>query len=251
MKIVVIGGTGLVGRTLVSILRDEGHQTVVAARSRGIDAVTGEGLAFALQDTEVVVDVSNSGYSGADDMLDFFRCAGLTLMAAEILAGVAHHVVLSAVGTGTLREIGYFRAKHAQEECVRTSVLPFTILRSTPFFEFLYNIVDTGGAGASIRLPPISMEPVAAYDVAAALARIAVGAPANDVIELAGPDLYQLHELAEEILVANEDMRDLQADSSAHYFGGPIAGESLVGAPSAGRTRARFEDWLRQSLVVA
>lgn len=251
MKIVIIGGTGLVGRTLASILQADGHQIVVASRSRGINAVTGKGLTVALQYADAVVDVSNPGYTGASDMLSFFQTSGLTLMAAEILAEVPHHVVLSAVGTTALRHTGYFRAKHAQEELVRASGLPFTILRSTPFFEFIYNIVDAGGSGNEIRLPPIAMEPVAVDDVAAALARIVVNAPANGVVELAGPDLYHLHELGEEILVANEDMRDLRIDADAHYFGGPVSGEALVGTGQVVRGNNRFEDWLRQSLVVA
>ena len=251
MKIAVIGGTGLVGRNLVGILQDQGHELVVAARSRGIDAVTGQGLAAALDGTDVVVDVSNSGYGGCEAMMSFFRRSGMTLMAAERLAGVAHHVVLSAVGTGVLRDIGYFRAKHAQEEVVRVSGIPFTIVRSAPFFEFIYSIVDTGGSGSQIRLPPISMEPVSAYDAAAMLARTAVAEPVNGIVELAGPDLLQLYDLAEGILVANEDTRDLKTDPLAHYFGGPVAGGALVAAAQARRTRGRFEDWLRQSLVVA
>ena len=251
MKIVVIGGTGLIGRNLVSILRDQGHEPVVAARSHGIDAFTGKGLASALNNSDVVVDVSNSGYARASDMVRFFEGSGITLLAAELLANVAHHVVLSAVGTGALQHVGYFRAKHAQEELVRASGMPFTIVRSAPFFEFLYNIVDTGGSGNQIRVPPVSMEPVSAYDVAAMLAEIAVAQPENAIVEVAGPDRYLLHDLAEEILVANEDLRDLKADALAHYFGGPICGEPLVAAAAARRTHGRFEDWLRQSLVVA
>jgi uncharacterized protein YbjT (DUF2867 family) len=251
MKIVVIGGTGLVGRTLVSILQDAGHQTVVAARSRGINAVTGEGLSFALANADVVIDVSNGGYAGADDMLEFFQQSGSMLMAAEVLAGVRHHIVLSAIGSSALRDVGYFRAKHAQEEIVRASGLPFTILRSTPFFEFIYNIVDAGGVGNTIRLPPVMMQPVSGFDVATALGQIALAEPRQGVVELAGPELYHLHELGEEILVANEDLRDLKVDPDADYFGGPVGTEALVGGVECWRSQARFDDWLRETFVVA
>lgn len=251
MKIVVIGGTGLVGRLLVSALQQQGHETVVVARSRGIDVRSGKGLAFALHNADVVVDTSNPGYGTADGMLDFFQACGTTLLAAERGAGVAHHVLLSAMGTDVLRDTGYFRAKHAQETLVRASGLPYTILRSTPFFEFIYNIVDAGGAGSEIRLPPLNVQPVAALDVASALARVAIGDPCDAVVELAGPTPYQLGELAETILVANEDMRDLKVDPAAHYFGGPVGRASLVGSDVTLLSARRFDDWLRQSLAIA
>lgn len=251
MKFVVVGGTGLVGRLLVAMLQQQGHETVVVARSRGVDVRTGKGLAFALLNADVVVDTSNPGYGTAEGMLDFFQGCGTTLLAAERFAGVEHHVLLSATGTDVLRNTGYFKAKHAQEASVRASGLPYTILRSTPFFEFIYNIVDAGGDGGEIRLPPITVQPVAALDVATVLAQIAVRDPVNSVVELAGPAPYMLGELAETILVANEDMRDLKVDSAAHYFGGPVGNASLVGSDGAILSTGRFDDWLRQSLVVA
>jgi uncharacterized protein YbjT (DUF2867 family) len=251
MKVTVIGGTGLVGRKLVSLLRKDGHEAIVAARSTGVNAVTGEGLSEALTGADVVVDVSNPGYAGAADTHDFFVASGITLCAAARLAGVRHYIALSVVGTGRLGSRGYFRAKKAQESLITASSLPFTIVRSTPFFEFLYNIVDADGDGDVIHLPSVLVQPIFSEDVAAILLEIALGSPANAMIEIGGPDIYRLCDLGEEILVANEDTRTIVIDPEAAYFETRIDGEALTVNGHRGLGSMRFEDWLRQSLAVA
>lgn len=250
MKIVVIGGTGLIGAKLVEQLGQTGHQVVVAARSTGVDIVTGTGLDRALQGAGIVIDTSNSGYCQAADMLRFFERAGTTLCTAERDANVPYHVTLSAVGTGEV-DSGYFRAKRAQEARVLASGVPYTIIRSTPFFEYLYKIVDQGGDGDTLRLPPVLLQPIAGDDVARALARSALSGPANAIVEIAGPDAYPLPVLAEEILTANEDCRAVISDPSALYFGAHVEGVFLTGGDHPRLAPTRFEDWLRQSLVPA
>lgn len=248
MKIVVMGGTGLVGRKLVRKLRNQGHEAIAASRSTGVDLITGEGLKEALRDAETVVDVCNLSYGDADDLNAFFSLAGSNLLEAELLSGVTHHVTLSAVGTNRLADRGNFRAKATQEDLVAAAGLPHTIVRSTPFFEFIYGIVDEGGEGGLIRVPPIRMQPIAADDVAEALARIALDQPSDGVVELAGPEVRLLHDIAEEILVANEDPRTLVIDVDAHYFGARIGDEPLVGDSGPNLDSTRFDDWLRRSL---
>lgn len=248
MKIVVMGGTGLVGRKLVRILRNEGHEAIAASRSTGVNLVTGEGLHEVLLGAETVVDVCNLSYGDADDLNAFFELAGSNLFEAELRSGVSHHVTLSAVGTDRLADRGNFRAKATQEALAAGAGVPHTIVRSTPFFEFLYGIVDEGGEGELIRLPPIRVRPIAADDVAEALARIALGRPAHGVIELAGPEVRLLAEIAEEILVANEDTRTLVVDVEARYFGARVGDEPLVGDGGHRFASTRFDDWLRSSL---
>lgn len=212
MKITVIGGTGLVGAKLVTELTRQGHEAVAASRATNVDTLSGKGLDAAFEGTQVVVDASNPGYSDAARMRRFFERSGENLMPAERKAGVAHHVVLSAVGTRRLNS-GYFDAKAAQEDIVVGSGLPFTIVRSTPFFEYVYAIVDAVSDGRTVRVPPLLMQPIAAEDVASALSFAALGAPVGGVIEIAGPDKYGLPELAEAILTANEDPRTIMTDA--------------------------------------
>lgn len=250
MNITVIGGTGLIGRALVSRLRQLGQDAIAASPSTSVDTLTGEGLAQALERADVLVDVSSSGYSDAGEMERFFEASGARLIAAERAAGVRHHVVLSVVGAGRLGS-GYFRAKAAQERIVFGSGLPFTIVRSAPFFEYLYNIVDAGGAGDDIRLPPLLMQPIAADDVAKALSWISLQSPVNAVVEIGGPENHRLPALAEEILTANEDPRRVIVDADATYFGARVGDEPLTAEEYPRFAPMRFETWLRQSLVPA
>ena len=250
MKITVIGGTGLVGRQLVERLRNQGHEVIAAARSTGVNIVTGEGLAEAIEGARIVIDASNSGYARADDMTHFFADAGRRLLRAEREAGVAHHVALSAIGTNRLNG-GYFAAKKAQEELVRDSGLGFTIVRSTPFFEFIYKIVDAGGEGDRVRVPPIQMRPIGSADVAAALAEIALELPASGVVEVVGPDQRALPDLALQILTANEDPRGIVVDPEALYFEARFEGEPLVGGEQPHKAPIDFESWLRAWIASA
>jgi uncharacterized protein YbjT (DUF2867 family) len=249
MKIVIVGGTGMIGSKLVEKLTQQGHEAVAAARSTGVDTVTGAGLEPVLEGAAAVVDVSSSGYFDAGDMQRFFEASGPNLLAAERQAGVGHHVTLSAVGTGRVGS-GYFRAKRPQEDIVVASEIPFTIVRSTPFFEYICDIVEASGDGGVIRLPPVRVQPIAADDVAKALLRVVLGPPANGIIEIAGPDAYRLPVLAEEILATNNDPRTIVADDEAPYFGARMGGEPLTGEhPRFASTS--FEEWLRRSRITA
>ncbi|MBJ7498735.1 MAG: NAD(P)H-binding protein [Sphingopyxis sp.] len=249
MKITVIGGTGLIGRRLAAHLRDAGHEVFAAARSTGVNTISGEGLAAALEGVEVVVDASNSGYGDAADMQRFFAMSTANLLTAARAASVGHFIALSAVGADTLKD-GYFRAKRGQEERICDAGIPFTIVRSTPFFEFIYKIVDAGGDGDRMRLAPVTMQPIAADDVVKTLAGFVTREPANDIVEIAGPDIFGLADLALEILTANEDPRWISVDPDAHYFGASFDGEPLTcSRPQAAPTR--FEDWLRDWIAFA
>jgi len=250
MKILVVGGTGMIGARLVERLRRHGHEVRAAARSTGVDIVTGKGLAAALEGIEAVVDTSNAGYFDAIDMQRFFEASGATLLRAERSAGIAYHVTLSAIGVGRL-DRGYFRAKRAQEEIAIASGIPFTIVRSTPFNEYIYNLIDEGGDGGVIHLPPIRIQPIAADDVAEALERVAAEPPVNGVVEIAGPDMYRLPALGEEILTANEDGRTIIPDRDARYFCAQLGDETLVGGEGARLGSTMFDDWLRQCLALA
>ena len=249
MNITIAGGTGLIGRRVAALLRRENHEVVVAARSTGVDLVTGKGLAQAMAGADIVIDASNAGYAGIADMERFFSASSANLLAAARDAGVGHFAALSAVGADTLAG-GYYRAKRLQEQLIAAAGIPYTTVRSTPFYEFVYKIVDAGGEGAFVRIPPVHMQPVAADDVAAALARVALGPAANRAIEIAGPQRYDLSDLALAILTANEDPRYIVIDHDALYFGAHFEGEPLTGIePLPGATR--FEDWLRDWFAMA
>jgi uncharacterized protein YbjT (DUF2867 family) len=249
MKIVVIGGTGLIGSKLVEKLRQTGHDAIPASPDTGVDTLTGEGLAKALEGAEVVVDVSNAPAWDDAAVLNFFQSSSRNVLAAETAAGVKHHIVLSVVGTERLQESGYFRAKLAQEEAVKAATVPYTILRATQFFEFIGRIADSTMNGESIHLPPVLVQPEAADDVAAALAEVAVSEPVNGIVELAGPERFRLDELARRVLSANSDPRRVTADARARYFGAELDDHSLTPGSSARIAPTRFEDWLSQSLA--
>ncbi|WP_295123292.1 SDR family oxidoreductase [uncultured Leifsonia sp.] len=228
MKIVVIGGTGLIGRPLVEQLRQAGHEVVPASPSTGVDTVTGAGVDAALAGAAVVVDVANSPSFDDGPVLEFFERSTGTLVEAEKRSGVGHHVVLSIVGADRMPDIGYMRAKVRQEEIVRGSGVPFTIVRATQFFEFLSALAEGGAAGDTITLSPVLMQPIAAADVSQALAAVALAEPANALVELAGPEPLRLADAARAVLGSRGDTREIIADDSAGYFGGTVTDESLV-----------------------
>jgi uncharacterized protein YbjT (DUF2867 family) len=249
MKIVVIGGTGLIGSKLVEKLREDGHDPLAASPDTGVNTLTGEGLAEALEGAEVVVDVANAPNWSDDEVLEFFQTTSRNVLAAETAAGVRHHVALSVVGADRLGESGYMRAKVAQENAIKAGGVPYTILRATQFFEFIGRIADSSMNGETIRLAPVLVQPEAADDVAAALADIAVNEPANGTVELAGPEQFRLDDLAQRVLRANNDSRQVTADVHARYFGAELDDHSLTPGSSPRIAPTRFEDWLSQSLT--
>jgi uncharacterized protein YbjT (DUF2867 family) len=244
MKIVVIGGSGLIGSKLVERLRLKGHAVVAASPNAGVNTLTGEGVAEAVTAAQVVVDVANS--PSFDDMavINFFQTSGRNLLAAEARAGVGHHVALSVVGADRLPDSGYLRAKVAQENLIKASGIPYSILRSTQFFEFIGRIADSAADGDVIRLSPALLRPVASDDVVAALADVAVGPPLNATVEVAGPDTFPLDKLAQKFLAARGDKRRVIADVHARYFGAELDDRSLTPSehPRCGPTG--FDDWL-------
>src|SRR5437588_5380607 len=219
MKIVVIGGTGLIGSTVVIMLSQQGHDAVAASPSRGVNTITGEGVAAAMDGASVVVDVSNSPSFEYRAALDFFQTSTRNLQAQEKAAGVGHHVALSVVGTDRLTESGYFRAKMAQEELIKASSIPYTIVRATQFFEFMNGLADAATDGDTVRLPPALIQPIAADDVASTLARLAESQPLNGTIEIAGPDQFRLDQLIRGVLQARDDPREVITDAHARFFG--------------------------------
>jgi uncharacterized protein YbjT (DUF2867 family) len=247
MKIVVIGGSGLIGTKLVNNLRQHGHEVVAASLSSGVNILTGEGLAEALTGAQVVVDVANSPSFEDKAVLEFFETAGRNLLAAEAAAGVGHHIALSVVGTDRLLASGYFRAKMAQENLIKASKIPYTILRATQFFEFVSAIAQSATDGQTVRLPPALMQPVVSDDVAAALADVAVGKPVNGTVELAGPEPIRLDELVRRFLSANRDARKVTTDVHARYFGTELNDQSLTPGDNPRIGPTRFEDWLSRS----
>jgi len=244
LKIVVIGGSGLIGSRLVTNLRLLGHNVFAASPSAGVNTVTGEGLAKALEGAQVVVDVANSPSFEDGPVMEFFQKSGRNLLAAEAAAGVKHHVALSVVGTERLLASGYFRAKLEQERLIKASPVPFTIVRATQFFEFVKVIAHGGAVGDSVRLPPAMMQPIFSDDVAALLAGITVGAPANGTIEIAGPDRIPQDELIREFFRATGDTRPVITDPGAIYFGVKIDDRSLTPGAGARLGPTRFKDWL-------
>jgi uncharacterized protein YbjT (DUF2867 family) len=247
MKIVVIGGTGLIGSKLVERLLADGHEPLAASPDTGVDTLTGEGLPEALEGARVVVDVSNAPVWEDAAVLQFFRSSSENILAAETEAGVEHHVVLSIVGTDRLPDSGYYRAKLAQEQVVKAAAVPYTILRATQFFEFIGRIADSSMHGGAVHLPSVLVQPEAADDVAAALAEIAAGDPVNGIVELAGPERFRLDELARRVLGAYRDPRRVVADARARYFGAELDDRSLIPGDDPRIGPTRFEDWLRRT----
>jgi uncharacterized protein YbjT (DUF2867 family) len=244
MKIVVIGGSGLIGSNVVSRLQQNGHEVVAASPKSGVNSITREGLAEAMSGAQVVVDVANSPSWENDAVLAFFQTSTRNLLAAEAAAGVGLHLALSIVGSERSPENGYFRAKKAQEDLIKASGRPFTILRATQFFEFVGGIVESGADGDKIRLSPALFQPVASDDVAAALADLAVAPPVNGTVEVAGADAAPLDEMARQFLAAKGDRRPVIADVHARYFGSELDDQSLTPAGKARIGAIRFADWL-------
>ncbi|MCI0429249.1 MAG: SDR family oxidoreductase [Rhodospirillales bacterium] len=248
MKIVVIGGSGLIGTKLVNRLRQNGHEVVAASPNSGVNTITREGLAEALAGAQVVVDVANSPSFEDKAVLEFFETSGRNLLAAEAAAGVGHHLALSVVGADRLPDSGYLRAKMAQENLIKASKIPYTILRSTQFFEFLNGIAQSATDGQTVRLSPALVQPVVSDDVAAALADLTLGAPVNGTVELAGPERINLDELVRRFLSAKQDARQVVADVHARYFGAKLNDQSLTPGDNPRIGPTRFEDWLSRSM---
>jgi uncharacterized protein YbjT (DUF2867 family) len=251
MKIVVIGGTGLIGTKLVKNLSERGHDVLPASLNTGVNTITCEGLAKALDGAEVVVDVANAPVWEDKAVLEFFETSGRNLLTAEAAAGVRHHVALSIVGSERLPDNGYFRAKVAQENLIKASAIPYTILRATQFFEFVGGIAESATVGEEIRLSPALIQPIASADVAAALADVAVAPPANGTVEVAGPEAMPIDELVRCFLRAMRDTRKVVPDVRARYFGGILSDRTLTPGESPRIGAIRFEDWLGQSTAQA
>src|SRR3989454_8656870 len=246
MKIVVIGGTGLIGSKLVNKLREHGHEAVAAAPNTGVNTLTGEGLAEVLKGASVVVDVSNSPSWEDAAVLNFFETSTRNLLTYGAAAGVGHHVALSVVGTDRLSESGYFRAKIAQEKLIKESSIPYSIVHATQFFEFLKGLADISFDGEKVRLPHVLFQPMAADDVATAVGRIAVGPPVNGTVEIGGPEQFRLDELVRRRLALLKDPREVIADPNARYSGAKLSEKTLVPGNNARLGETRFETWLTQ-----
>jgi len=251
MKLVIIGGTGLIGSKLVSKLREYGHEAVAAAPDTGVNTLTGEGLAEALRGAAVVVDVSNSPSFEEKAVMSFFTTSTQNLLSFAAEAGVGHYVALSVVGTGRIPDSPYLRAKNAQEALIKSAGLPYTIVHATQFFEFVKRIADEATEGTTVRLPPVLIQPMAAEDVAKAVGRIAVGPPINGTVEVAGPQQFRFDELIRQGLGARHDSREVVADSHARYFGAELGERSLIPANDARLGEIRFQDWLGQPMPLS
>jgi uncharacterized protein YbjT (DUF2867 family) len=249
MKIVVIGGSGLIGSKLVTKLDEKGHEAIAASPNSGVNTLTGEGLAAVLEDAAVVVDVSNSPSFEDAAVLEFFQTSTTNLLAAEAAAGVGHHVALSVVGTERLSEGGYFRAKIVQEQLITDSGIPYSIVHATQFFEFALGIAGAATDGNTVRLPSALIQPMAADDVAAAVGRVAVGPPLNRIVEIAGPEQFRLDELVGRVLKSRNDPREVVADPQARYYGISPGKRTLLPEDDALLGPTHLEDWLSQPAV--
>jgi uncharacterized protein YbjT (DUF2867 family) len=249
MKIVVIGGSGLIGSKLVTRLRERGHETLAASPASGVNTLTGQGLAAALENASVVTDVSNAPSFEDAAVLEFFETSTRNLLAAESAAGVGHHVALSVVGTERLPDSGYFRAKIAQEKLIEDSPIPYSIVHATQFFEFINRIADTATNGNTVRLAHVLIQPMAAEDVASAVADVTVGPPVNGIIEVAGPQQFHLDELIRNTLRERHDPREVITDPHAPYYGAELHERTLVPAADARLTETSFDHWLNQSTI--
>jgi uncharacterized protein YbjT (DUF2867 family) len=249
MKIVVIGGTGLIGSKLVTKLRERGHETLAASPVSGVNTLTGQGLAAALESASVVTDVSNSPSFEDAAVLEFFQTSTRNLLAAESAAGVGHHVALSVVGAERQPDSGYMRAKMAQEKLIEDSPIPYSIVHATQFFEFLGAIADAATGGNTVRLAHVLIQPMAADDVASALADVTVGPPVNGIIEIAGPQQFGLDELIRNTLRERHDPREVITDSHARYYGAELHERTLIPAGDARLAKTRFDQWLNQSTI--
>jgi uncharacterized protein YbjT (DUF2867 family) len=247
MKIVVIGGTGLIGSKVVSNLRQKGHEVMAAAPGTGVNTITGEGLAEAVAGAQIVIDVANAPDFADDAVMAFFKTSGRNLMGAEKAAGVRHHIALSVVGSDRLPDSGYLRAKVAQEELIKASGIPYTIVRATQFFEFLGGIAQSATNGQTVRLSPAYLQPVASDDVAALVARVATMAPANGMIELAGPERVGLDDLVRRYFAAKRDSRKVVTDIHARYFGAELNDKSLTPSDNPHIGSTSFEAWLARA----
>lgn len=244
MKIVVIGGTGLIGSKLVPKLREHGHETVAASPTSGVNTLTGEGLADALKGASVVVDVTNSPSWEDAAVMNFFETSTRNLLTYEAAAGVGHHVALSVVGTERMVDSGFFRAKLAQENLIKASSVPYSIVRATQFFEFVKTIGDFSAVGDQLRVPPVLIQPMAADDVAKAIGRVATGSPVNGTVEVGGPEQFRLDELIRRSMAARRDPREVITDPNARYYGIEVSERTLVPGDDARRGEMRFESWL-------
>jgi uncharacterized protein YbjT (DUF2867 family) len=247
MKIVVIGGTGLIGSKTIPILRQGGHEALAASPNTGVNTITGEGLAKALAGAQVVVDLANAPSWEDKAVLEFFETSGRNLLAAEATAGVQHHVAVSIVGTDRSPDNGYFRAKVAQEKVIESSRIPYTIIRSTQFMEFLGGIAAEGTKGNVVKISPGLFQPIAADDVAAIVADVALGAPRNGIVEIAGPERAPFNEIIARYLKAIGDPREVVSDPEARYFGGRVEERSLVPLGEARLGRIGLDEWVRRS----
>lgn len=251
MKIVVIGGSGLIGTKVVGILRQNGHEVVAASPDSGVNTITGEGLSEALDGAEVVIDLSNSPSFEDKAVLEFFETSGRNLLAAETAAGVKHHIALSVVGTERLPDSGYLRAKVAQEKLIKESGVPYTIVHSTQFFEFLGGIAQAATDGDTVRLSPAFIQPISSDDVAAAVADVAEGEPLNGTMEIGGPEKFRLAELVQQYLSAKSDPRKVIPDVHARYFGAELNDESLIPGETARLGAVTFDAWLGRQKMAA
>jgi len=249
MKLVIIGGTGLVGSKLVTKLREQGHEAVAASPDTGVNALTGEGLTEVLRGASVVVDVSNSPSFEEAAVMEFFIRSTRNLLKYAAAAGVRHCVALSVVGTERIPDSPYLRAKNAQETMIKGAAIPYSIVHATQFFEFVKRIADEATDGTTVRLPPVLIQPMAADDVATAIGRVAVGAPLNGTVEVAGPQQFRFDELIRQGLVARNDPREVVVDPHARYFGAELGERSLIPAGDARLGEIRFHEWLHQPVL--